>query len=110
MISLLAGPAHTLRPSGVCTGAPRVIAPQCGTPALLLGTYSIPGYIVVFQDTTNAEAETARLAQKYPFTPTFVYSAALRGLSAPLANSVVAALRCEPTVHSIEYDQMGHVA
>ena len=89
--------------------APRVVAPPCSAPAQLLGSYSIPGYIVAFHDTIDATAETARLASKYQFTPRHVYTIALRGFSAPLADTVVAALRCERSVHSIEYDQLAHL-
>ena len=89
--------------------APRAVAPQCSLPAQLLGTFSIPGYIVVFQDTVDAAAETARLAETYQFTPTHVYSTALRGFSASLADTVVAALRCERSVRYIEYDQVFHL-
>jgi peptidase inhibitor I9 len=89
--------------------APRVVAPPCSAPAQLLGSYSIPGYIVAFHDTIDATAETARLASRYQFTPRHVYTIALRGFSAPLADTVVAALRCERSVHSIEYDQLAHL-
>jgi hypothetical protein len=37
-----------------------------------------------------------------------VYTAALQGFSAELTREVVAAVRCEPTVHYIEYDGLVH--
>lgn len=80
--------------------------PPCSDSVPLLGTYdpAAPGFIVRFQDTVNAAAETARLGALYGFTPTFVYQAAIRGFAADIPLATVTVLRCEPTVTSIEYD------
>jgi hypothetical protein len=90
-------PWHTLR---------RVFEPPCADSAPLLGTYdpAAPGFIVRFQDSVNAAAEAARLGALYGFTPTFVYTAAIRGFAADLSFATVAVLRCEPKVMHISYD------
>ena len=91
-------------------GSPRTFyrepEPPCSDSAPLLGTYetAAPGFIVRFQDSVNATAETGRLAARYGFTPTFVYEATLKGFAADLSPATVAVLRCEPKVTQIEYD------
>jgi hypothetical protein len=91
-----------------CGGSASLLAPQCVSPAPLLGQFNpaAPGYIVLFHDQVNAVAETQRLAATYAFTPKYVYESALKGFAAELAPSVVAALRCEPSVASMEYNQV----
>jgi hypothetical protein len=49
-------------------------------------------------------AETQRLATKYDFVPTHVYTAALAGFSADVPADVTRDLRCEASVQYIEYD------
>ena len=85
-----------------------VVPPPCADPAPLLGTTDprVPGYIVVFDDSVDGSQETARLAVEYGFEPTHVYQFALQGFSAELPPSVVAKVRCEPTVNLVEHDQL----
>jgi hypothetical protein len=66
----------------------------------------VPGYIVVFHDSVDGAQETARLAAEYGFEPTHVYRYALQGFSANLQPSVVAKVRCEPSVELVEHDQL----
>jgi peptidase inhibitor I9 len=84
-----------------------VVPPPCASPAPLFGTPDprVPGYIVVFHDSVDGGQETARLAAEYGFEPTHVYRFALQGFSAELQPSVVAEVRCEPTVTLVEHDQ-----
>ena len=85
-----------------------VLRPPCATPAPLFGTADprVPGYVVVFHDSIDGGQETARLAAEYGFEPTHVYRFALQGFSAELRPSVVAAVRCEPTVDFVEHNQL----
>jgi hypothetical protein len=85
---------------------PDVVTPTCATPAPLFGkpNAQAPGFIVVLQDSVDAIAESQRLATRYDFTPSHVYTAALRGFSAVLSAGVVADLRCEVNVRYVEYD------
>jgi hypothetical protein len=83
-----------------------VLPPACADPAALLGTYDVraPGYIVVFREGVDPEAETARLGAMHDFEPMYVYAAALRGFAALLSPQAVAAIRCESSVHYVEHD------
>jgi hypothetical protein len=88
--------------------APSPVQPSCTAPAPLLGVPNpaAPGYIVLFYDNVDAVAETQRLAAKHAFAPTYVYQSAIKGFAAQLRPEVVAALRCEPSVASIEYNSV----
>ena len=83
-----------------------VIPPPCVDPAPLRGQPDprAPAYIVVFEDQVESRAETNRLAAEYGFTPRYIYEFALQGFSADLTPEVVAAVRCESTVQSVEHD------
>jgi hypothetical protein len=78
----------------------------------LLGEENLaaPGYVVVFRTDVDAVAETARLAARYGFTATHIYTAALSGFSADLTSATVAAVRCEPSVSYVEHDGVVTVA
>jgi hypothetical protein len=94
-------------------GCREVSAPnsdRCAQPAPLLGRYdpAAPGFIVQYRDGIDAVSETSRLASRYDFTPTYVYTAALHGFAAPLTPDVVASLRCESSVASVEHDGVVH--
>ena len=82
----------------------------CAQPAPLSGTYdpTAPGYIVQYQSAVEPISETSRLAAKYDFTPAHVYTAALHGFAATLTPDAVAGVRCEPSVASLEYNQVIH--
>lgn len=77
----------------------------CSEPAPLLGQKTeAPGYIVAFRAGTNATRETARLAERYGFTPRHVYTHALLGFSAELTDAALAGVRCAATVESVEHN------
>jgi len=84
------------------------LGPQCLAPAPLLGQANpaAPGFIVVFHGQVDAQAETQRLALRYGFTPTHVYTAALKGFSAQLSPVLVARLRCETSVSYVEFNSL----
>jgi hypothetical protein len=90
----------------------RVPVPPCSDSAPLLGSPdpAAPGFIVRFQDTVNATAETALLGGLYGFTATHVYEAAIKGFAADIPLTTVTVLRCEPKVVSIEYDGTATIA
>ena len=87
----------------------RLDVPPCSDSVPLLGTFnpSAPDFIVRFQDTVNAAVESARLGALYGFTPTSVYTSALRGFAAAIPMSTVTVLRCEAKVTSVSYDAVG---
>jgi hypothetical protein len=94
-------------------GCREVSAPnsdRCAQPAPLLGRYdpAAPGFIVQYRDGVDAVGETSRLASKYGFTSSYVYTAALHGFAALLTADVVATLRCEGSVASVEHDSLVH--
>jgi peptidase inhibitor I9 len=85
---------------------------SCLQPAPLLGQANpmAPGYIVVYHSGVDPVAQTSRLAARYGFTPTHVYTAALLGFSASLTPASVAGLRCEPSVSYMEHDGVVTIA
>jgi hypothetical protein len=89
-----------------------VVQPRCVAPAPLLGSFDpgAPHFIVVFDQGIESSDETPRLAERYGFTPRFVYTHALEGFSAALEPGVVAAIRCERSVRYVEYDGVVSIA
>jgi hypothetical protein len=85
---------------------------SCLQPAPLLGQANpmAPGYIVVYHSGVDPVAETSRLAARYGFIPTHVYTAALLGFSASLTPMSVGGLRCEPSVSYMEHDGVVTIA
>ena len=84
----------------------------CARPAPLSGTpdpRTGGTYIVVYHDGTDSPATTARLAQKYGFTPRFVYQYALTGFAAPLTDAQAAGIRCEPETRYMQHDAIASV-
>jgi hypothetical protein len=99
---------------GACfgpVGPSAVVPPPCPHPAPLLGEYDsrAPGYIVAFVAGVDGAAETARLERRYDITATYVFLS-LDAFSAALHPTVVARLRCEPTVAYVERDAAGSVS
>lgn len=82
-----------------------VIEPSCSDPAPLEGTYDprAPGYIVSFEQGTDAQATADELAAKHGFEVQRVFQS-LPGFSAELTPEIVAAIRCEPVVVLVEHD------
>lgn len=95
-----------------CRDASAPESPPCAQPAPLLGTYdpAAPSVIVQYRSGVDAAAETARLAAKYRFTPTYVYTSAIQGFSAQVSSSTVANLRCEATVAAVEHDSVARLS
>lgn len=91
-----------------CQSALAPTTPRCPSPAPLLGQYDsrAPGYTVVYNASIDADAETTRLAIKYGFTPRHVWSTVLKGFAAALPAETVAALRCEPSILRVSYEQV----
>lgn len=89
--------------------ASRAQRPACPRPAPLAGRPhpAAPGYIVVYHDSVDALAETARLAGRYGVSPRHLYRTAVRGFSAELEPEVLQALRCEPSVNWVEHIAVG---
>ena len=85
-----------------------IVMPPCENPAPLFGHFDAraPGYIVDLRDGVDVAGETNRLAAKYGFAPTHVYTHVLGGFSADLTPKIVAALRCEVTLNFIEFNQL----
>ena|ERR1017187_6436539 len=84
-----------------------VVAPACSAAAPLAGFYDprAPDYIVTFYAGTDVDATVAMLTAKYQFQTIHVYhGVSLLGFNAALTPSVVAKIRCEPTVKAVEYD------
>ncbi len=85
-----------------------IVEPACANPAPLLGHYDprVPEYIVLFRAGADATSTARELAQKYGFQLDSVYEATLSGFSAELTPEVVADLRCELVVESVEHDSV----
>jgi len=83
----------------------------CSNPVPVLGTFdpAAPGYIVLFQDGVNGQAETSRLSTLHGFQPTHVYQA-IPGFSAEFSADILEQLRCEPSIKSIGHDQVSSPA
>jgi hypothetical protein len=93
--------------------APReVVTPPCENPSPLNGKPNPlrEGYIVTFTRGVNAVLESERLSTKYQLTPTTVFLFGSGGFAATITAQKVAALRCEPTVASIEHDMLFTIA
>ena len=107
---MAAGAIGLLAITAGCQAVSDPVWERCAQPAPLLGRYepAAPGFIVEYRDGVDAVAETGRLASKYDFTPTHVYTAALHGFAATLTSDVVAGLRCEESVAYVEHDGVVH--
>jgi hypothetical protein len=98
--------APTILVAIACRGATDLRAAPCTAPAPLFGQADprAPAFIVVYHDTVDATAETARLAALYSFRPTAVWATGLRGFVAPLSPQALASLRCEPAVRYVDHE------
>ncbi len=84
----------------------------CTNPArVILHVDGIAGqWIVVYGGSVaDAEQRTAELENKYHFTASHRFSAALKGFGAELPSEVVEALRCEEGIDFIEQDAPMHL-
>ena len=59
---------------------------------------------MAFKTGYSAQAEATRLAQKYGFTVTSVFTI-ISGFAARLPSSTVTSLRCESSVASVEFSR-----
>lgn len=89
-----------------------VVTPACATPAPLEGQRpaQVIGYIVLMHPRVDVTAEAARLGARYGFTPRIMADELRAFAIAPVPDAVIAALRCEPFVRLIEYDQRATIA
>jgi len=85
-----------------------IVQPQCSNPASLFGAENrrypdryIDEYAVAFKFGTDANTEALRLARKYHFRITNMYT--VPGFLASLTPTTVAALRCEPSVQNVQF-------
>lgn len=87
------------------------IQPSCSEPARLNGKYdpAAPGYIVMLKNATDTKMEMARLAARFGFKVK-VPLEAISSFSAEMSPEVVAKLRCEPTIKSIDRNLSVHAA
>lgn len=99
----------SLAASAGLSTASRAQRPACPALAPLAGRPhpAAPGYIVVYHDSVDALAETARLAGRYDVSPRHLYRTAPPGFSAELEPEVLQALRCEPSVKWVEHNGVG---
>ena len=83
----------------------------CSDPVPVLGTFdpAAPGYIVLFQDGVDGQAETSRLSTLHGFQPTHVFQS-IQGFSAEFSADILEQLRCEPSSKSIGHDQVSYPA
>jgi hypothetical protein len=98
--------ASTILVAAACRGATDPRETPCTAPAPLFGQADprAPAFIVVYHDTVDATAETARLAARYSFRPTAVWASGLRGFAAPLTPQALASLRCESAVRYVAHE------
>ena len=114
-----------------CVNSPTVLAPSCAFPAELEGSFDhrAPGYIVAIhppaKDSSSAQRKTSAqralerqeaidtiemLADKYDLTLTARYDYSVYGFAVRvLKPEVLAALRCEPAIKHVSYNQVVHV-
>jgi hypothetical protein len=92
-----------------CSSSGTLPEPPCRNPAPYNGTFPSTDnrYIVIYHDDVAVEATTAELAERYGFTPRYVWSTLLLGFAADLSPEQVTALRCETAIQSISVD--GHI-
>ena len=93
-----------------CSDAPSPVAPAATPPAASVaashGSPIAGRYIVVFRQGTNVDGESARIAAKVGGKIRYTYHSALRGMAIELPDAAAAALSREPSVASVEQDQV----
>lgn len=90
--------------STACANAPRVEAPTCERPAPLLGQYDgrAPGYQVRLR--TPSESAARELVSRYELQPRDVSSSGEWISLARVSPTVIARLRCDRAVESVQFD------
>ena|SRR6266850_650078 len=88
-----------------CSGPTRPTGLACLNPAPLQGERVNDVYIVQLRAGVDPNAESTRLASKYHFTLSHVYTV-IPGFAAPMPDAVAVSLRCEPIVAAMSHDQI----
>ena len=95
-----------------CASAPDILTPPCSSPAMLDGRYHqrTPGYLISVQDNvTNVESLAQELAAKHGFKPDSIMSTFRIFSIKKITPEALAALRCEPTIRAISFDEPTHI-
>ncbi len=95
-----------------CMTTPDVLAPPCNSPAVLDGKFhpGTPGYLISVQDSvTNVESLVQELASKHAFKPGSIMSSVGIFSVKTLTPQSLAALRCEPAIRGISFDEPTHI-
>lgn len=95
--------------AGGCSTAPGVVAPSCDRPAWLDGKFDsvAPGFTVTLAaDVTDRAAAAEDLARKFSLELDDQYQTAIEGFAIrTAAPDVVAALRCDPRVLGVSFNE-----
>ena len=93
-----------------CSDAPSPVAPSAAPPrASVAATHGSPiagRYIVVFRQGADVNREASRIATKLGGKVRYTYHSALRGMAIELPDAAAAALAAEPSIASVEQDQV----
>ncbi len=96
-----------------CASAPPVLEPHCADPAPVEGTYhrSTPGYLVTLaDDVEDPETIAHELGGKLGFRPESILATMKIFTVRTLTPDSLAALRCEPAIRRITFDEPIHLA
>jgi subtilisin family serine protease len=93
-----------------CSDRPSPVAPSVAPPdasaVASAGTPIAGRYLVVFVQGTDVDRESSRIAAKLGGKIRYTYHSALRGMAIELPDAAAAALSKEPSVASVEQDQV----
>ena len=95
-----------------CSDAPSPLAPTLAparSEARVAASHGAPiagRYIVVLRQGSDVDRESSRIAQKFGGKIRHTYHAALRGMAIELPDAVAAALAADPSVATVEQDQV----
>ena len=95
-----------------CSDRPSPVAPPAVAPPNASAAAASPGspiagrYLVVFRQGADVDHESSRIAAKLGGKVKYTYHAALRGMAIELPDAAAAALSREPSVASVEQDQV----
>ena len=103
-LASLAVAACSDRPSPVAPAA--VPAPDASAAAVNPGAPIAGRYLVVFRQGTDVDRESSRIAAKVGGKIRYRYHSAIHGMAIELPDAAAAALAAEPSVASVEQDQV----
>ena len=92
-----------------CSDAPSPVAPTAAPAASVAASQGSPiagRYIVVFRQGADVNRESSRIATKLGGKVKYTYHSALRGMAIELPDAAARALAAEPSVASVEQDQV----